>query len=426
MPVYIEKVKDKKTGKMVDKLVGKDKKKQYYIRTYVEDEFGNKHQITRHNKKWLGRDGYRDAQQEEIVLRNEVFNKTKPKVITLIEAEKLYLESKYGKVDNDTLRHYKNLLNHFCKFKANTSSHTDIKKFNSNVYQNWQNKIKEESYMHGSKRKKYSIKYLNKIHNEVCKMLDFLIAYGYIHENFAKQCGPIGTTKEVKSANTNKVYETITYEEYLQLMNVSSNNKKYNTYFDLEFKRGPRIGEVRAFKIKDYNYAEKKLMVNHTMSKKNELKEPKTASSKAPIYLSDELNEKIYQLVQDLKKEDGYNEEWYIFNGPTPISENALTVAKEKYFRLANINKHLRTHDLRHSCATWLFSINTPITVISKILRHANINETMKTYTHLITSDYQKWLLKIDNYKLTEVQETRPKTRPKFNLSYKNPLFTKG
>jgi integrase len=32
----------------------------------------------------------------------------------------------------------------------------------------------------------------------------------------------------------------------------------------------------------------------------------------------------------------------------------------------------------RHSCATWLFSVKIPITVISKVLRHANVNETMK------------------------------------------------
>ena len=68
MPIYTEKIKDKTTGEMVDKKV--DGKLQYYIRTYVKDEFGDDKQITRHNKEWLGRDGYWKAQQEEIRLKN--------------------------------------------------------------------------------------------------------------------------------------------------------------------------------------------------------------------------------------------------------------------------------------------------------------------------------------------------------------------
>lgn len=61
--------------------------------------------------------------------------------------------------------------------------------------------------------------------------------------------------------------------------------------------------------------------------------------------------------------------------------------------------KQIRIHDFRHSCATWLYSIGTPITVISKIMRHANTNETLKTYTHLVEDDYQNQLKKLNNLK---------------------------
>ena len=53
MPIYEEK----------EKVNGQ---KRYYIRTYITDEYGNKKQITRHNKSWIGRDGHFEAQQEEI------------------------------------------------------------------------------------------------------------------------------------------------------------------------------------------------------------------------------------------------------------------------------------------------------------------------------------------------------------------------
>lgn len=142
-------------------------------------------------------------------------------------------------------------------------------------------------------------------------------------------------------------------------------------------------------------------MVNHTMSRKNELKEPKTASSKAPIDLSAdiELTNKIEKLIAYWKQFENYSDEWFLFNGPTPISAHALENAKNKYLKLAGIEQHIRLHDFRHSCASWLFSIGIPITVISKILRHTNINETMKTYTHLLDTDYTMQLNNIKNFK---------------------------
>lgn len=56
MPVYEEK----------EKINGQ---KRYFIRTYVTDEFGKRKQITRHNKNWIGRDGYWLAYQEESELK---------------------------------------------------------------------------------------------------------------------------------------------------------------------------------------------------------------------------------------------------------------------------------------------------------------------------------------------------------------------
>ena len=87
MAIYTEKVIDKKTGQKIDKLV--DGKKQYYIRTYVTDEFGNKKQITRHNKNWIGRDGYWEANQEENRLRN---TKIQNKIISFLKLCNYYLE----------------------------------------------------------------------------------------------------------------------------------------------------------------------------------------------------------------------------------------------------------------------------------------------------------------------------------------------
>lgn len=403
MPIYTEKCKDKKTGKMIDKLV--DGKKQYYVRTYVIDEFGNSKQVTRHNKKWLGRDGEKEANRVEVVLRNEyIISPQQNRKITLKEGMELYLKFIETRVDEDTYKAKKIMLEHFCEIdKTNQiTTYPDkcITLFNKTIYANWQMQMRKKTYTkkNANEKNNISVEHLNRIHNNIVKMLDYLIDEGLCKTNFAKQCGKFGTPKEIKMSKLNKLYETIDFNEYKRLLGVSSNNLKYNTYFHLEFTRGPRTGEIRAFKVKDYNSSKKQLMVNHTMSKYNKLKDPKTASSKAPIDLDDELDKKIKLLINQLKQCEGFNEEWYIFGNENPISSNALQYARDKYFKLANINKHLRLHDFRHSCATWLFSIGIPITVISKILRHADIKETMKTYTHLLNDDYKKGLDIINNF----------------------------
>lgn len=388
MPVYEEKEKV-------------DGQKRYYIRTYVEDEFGTKKQITRHNKVWVGREGKKQAEYEEVKLKNEsapIIKKIK-KYISLKEAMELYLASIQSKIDEDTLKGKKTMLRHFCDTdktnQVTTYPDRPINSFNKEIYSKWQKQMREKII---KKDKHFSISYLNDIHNTICSMLNYLINENYCQFNFANQAGRFGTTKEIKMEKVHKPFKTINFDEYKRLMRVSNNNLKYNTYFNLSFTRGPRPGEIRAFRICDYDEEKKQLMVNHTMSKDNKLKEPKTPSSKAPIDLDDEVNDKIKKLICELRKNERCNDNWFIFGGEGPISSNALDHAKNKYFKLGNINKHIRLHDFRHSCATWLFSINIPITVISKILRHANIQETAKTYTHLLNEDYVNCLKIIENH----------------------------
>ena len=90
MPVYVEMVKKKKTGKKIEKKV--NDKKQYYIRTYITDENGKRKQITKHNKNWLGRDGQLEASQEENRLKKQINCNLILKKITLNEVYENYLD----------------------------------------------------------------------------------------------------------------------------------------------------------------------------------------------------------------------------------------------------------------------------------------------------------------------------------------------
>ncbi|MBE6139336.1 MAG: site-specific integrase [Firmicutes bacterium] len=391
MPVYAEKNK-------VNGLT------RWYVRTYIEDEFGISKQITKHNKLWLGREGKIKAQQEEIRIRNEFdVNQSKKRKIKIYELKEQYLNFIKGKVDDDTYHNKEVMLSHFCCIDETNQVHTSpnslVTAWNVILFTNWQKEMKKKKYLKSKDNwVNYSIEHLNRIYGEICNMIDYAITEGYCTINFARQAGKIGTPKEIKLSEQRRDYNVINLNEFLRLMNASKDNLRYNTYFELSFKRGPRPGEARAFRVKDFNYSKQQLMVNHTLSKYDELKDPKTPSSKAVIDLDYELAEKINDLINELRKKEGFNENWFIFGGEKPISSNSLNKAKEKYFKLANIEQYLRLHDFRHSCATWLFSIGIPIQVISKILRHKDIDETLKTYTHLLKEDYEKGINKINLY----------------------------
>lgn len=408
MPVYEEK----------QKVNGKSR---YFIRTYVIDEFGNSKQIKRHNKKWIGRDGKNLAMQEEARLKNEYTEfETSPlkrQRITLVQLQEKYLDYLKGTIDNDTLDRKRTMLNHYCQKdktgQVKTYPNIQIDKIDEKFHRNWQKQIKtkiyprtsifyEDYYYEWKKDEKerrykwipYSIQHLNRIQNVIVLMFDFAVNSGFLKVNPLKNVKPIGTPKEIKFSRKRKEFDTITFDEKEHLMEATVDDSKFNTLFDLWFSRGPRPGEIRNFKVKDYDNKKAQLMVNHTLSKDNKEKDPKTPNSHAPIDLGERLNKKINDYVDSLKKQPDFNEEWYLFgNKFMPISSNCLNHNKNKYFELAGINKHLRLQDFRHSCATWLFSKGVPLTVIARILRHKNIEVTMRVYTHLIKEDYDNVIM---------------------------------
>lgn len=47
-------------------------------------------------------------------------------------------------------------------------------------------------------------------------------------------------------------------------------------------------------------------------------------------------------------------------------------------------------HGMRHDCGSFQLALNTPITVVSKHLRHSSVDETAKTYAHMLKGDERR------------------------------------
>ena len=65
-----------------------------------------------------------------------------------------------------------------------------------------------------------------------------------------------------------------------------------------------------------------------------------------------------------------------IFN-PNAVTENFSKILKRNGLR------HIRFHDLRHSCASLLLANDVPMKQIQECLGHSDISTTANIYSHL-------------------------------------------
>jgi integrase len=75
----------------------------------------------------------------------------------------------------------------------------------------------------------------------------------------------------------------------------------------------------------------------------------------------------------------------------TAESDPHLVLARAMTFA-GLTGRHVRFHDLRHSCATILFRAGVDAHRVQRILRHASINTTTGTYAHLMVDDLREAL----------------------------------
>ena len=66
-----------------------------------------------------------------------------------------------------------------------------------------------------------------------------------------------------------------------------------------------------------------------------------------------------------------------------PVAPDYVNVAFPRLLKRAKI-RHIRFHDLRHSCASFLFAQGCEMRLVMEILGHSQIALTANTYTHLL------------------------------------------
>ena len=367
MPIYEEKEKINESIALPSqaKVNGQ---KRYYIRTYVTNENGQKKQITRHNKNWIGRDGYWLAYQEESKLKSKIA--TSNDQLTLKEIAKSYLNelssnSKIGTIKKHTDNINKYILPYFENIKVNNITNKSILE--------WKQKIEENNY---------SLNFKKGIFVSFSALLNHGCKYYGFESNPARNVGNF----KAKKGHKKKIINIMSEEQFNQFKNFED-NLLYKNLFNILFYTGMRRGEFLALTWNDIDFESNTIQINKTLNPKlidSNDNSPKTDKSNRTIKMAKTVR-KSFEYIKS-NKYDCPSSFATLSTMKRHCDNNCLKIGIENF----------RIHDFRHSFASMCIDKNIPINIISDYLGHENVSTTWDTYGHLYKNSQDKLIELLD------------------------------
>ncbi len=194
-------------------------------------------------------------------------------------------------------------------------------------------------------------------------------------------------------------------------------------FFYIAMTCGMRRGEILALYWDDIDFEKKTIRISKAVTKSDDgviCKEPKTATSVRTIPLPDSIVPllKQYSIEYDARRA-GLGDKWQGDGNMFTQADGKLMGMHTPYQRfvshierynewvkkeLPEGGKKLQTlpkipfHGLRHTCATLLNDMGTNISIISKILGHAQTSTTMNIYAHSFESQLREASANMDGF----------------------------
>jgi integrase len=158
---------------------------------------------------------------------------------------------------------------------------------------------------------------------------------------------------------------------------------------------GLRQGELFGLRWKDVDLAAGRLSVSHTLTTPKggrRLGPPKRNRSRRSVKLTAGATKALTahrerQLEERVKLAELWQDHGFVFTTQvgTPLNRhNFFRRCFKPLLEEAGLPRNVRFHDLRHTCATLLLSKNVNPKIVQELLGHANISQTMDTYSHVL------------------------------------------
>lgn len=354
--------------------------RQYFFRVKYKDILGVIHDYS--SPKFLTK---KEASQEEALFKVNISSQTSQNInsITLNSIFNEFIEFKSKKIKPQSITSLRTRYRHLKPI-----SDKKINDLNFNTYNGLIKELDKKDLSIEFKNRvlglfKELIKYSNRYYNTSDSILKFVDSYSHI-----------GYTK--------KEMLTYSFEEYQKFESVITEDK-FKVLFQVLFFLGLRVSEARALMFKDIDFVNKTLSINKTITDAVENKTwsistPKTKGSIRTLPLTEKLSNGLKTILNDAKKYKDFKEDWFVFGYTKPIPVSVIFNKKNLYVNLAKLDKNIRVHDFRHSCATLLIHNGADISLVSKWLGHSNISTTYNIYVHVYESDFEKMVSVLDKF----------------------------
>lgn len=163
--------------------------------------------------------------------------------------------------------------------------------------------------------------------------------------------------------------------------------------FSVALALGLRQGEALGLRWQDIDFGAGTLRISHQLQRIDRrltLVPPKTEKSRRtlvmPPMIVDQLHEhEKRQVAERIWSGSNWQEYDLVFPNRTGRPTQARRVIEQFHEALADAGiRHMRFHDLRHSCATLLLVQGVSPRVVMEVLGHSEIALTMNAYSHVV------------------------------------------
>lgn len=144
---------------------------------------------------------------------------------------------------------------------------------------------------------------------------------------------------------------------------------------------GPRAGEIYGFKVKDFRFERKNILIERQMNRVTRKLSHTKGKNKRSVPFNTDLQREVKSWI-DFKKLD---REDLIFTDSrgNPIRHNNFVRRVFKVDVKESGVRKIRFHDLRHTALTHMTDANFNLKLVQTIAGHAEVKTTMK-YVHLL------------------------------------------
>jgi integrase len=245
----------------------------------------------------------------------------------------------------------------------------------------------EAFYRQLAKSGKLSDTSIHHCHKVLRTALNHAVRWGYIKSS------PMSRVIAPKMPQASIQYwEADTISDALELFSGSA----IEFHVQIALLTGLRIGEICALNEKSLDFDQGILHITHTAQRVTGkgivFKEPKTKASKSLLPMTDSVSSILRQRIHSIKTnriryaniyDNQYRGYLSVREDGSFMTPSYVSGVFRETLQSQEEIPHIRFHDLRHSCASWLLYNGVDLKTIQEVLRHADFSTTANTYSHV-------------------------------------------